>query len=81
MGFRKTYTTRMQAADENDQGEGTSHLRSLGKFQNAQERARTTDGTARKPTRNFNRNSASRDRSRAGHGDNHEDNEVRSSTK
>lgn len=81
MGFRKAHTARMQTPNENDQGEGTSHLRSLGKLQNAQEHARATDRTTRKSPRNLNRNSTPRNRSRAGHDDNYQDNEVRSSIK
>lgn len=71
----------MQTSDEDDQGEGTSHLGSLGKLQNAQKHIRATDGATRNTTRNINRNSTTRNRRRTGHDDNHEDNEVRSSTK
>lgn len=57
----------MQTPDENDQGEGTSHLRSLGALQDAQRNIRTADGATRNTTRNTNRNSSPRDRSGTGH--------------
>lgn len=57
----------MQTPDENDQGEGTSHLRSLGALQDAQRHIRTADGATRNTTRNTNRNSTPRDRRRTGH--------------
>lgn len=57
----------MQTSDENDQGEGTSHLGSLGKLQNAQKHIRATDGATRNTTRNINRNSTTRNRRRTGH--------------